>query len=951
MAEQINTQFIKAPTKDKFCEKLSANEIKNSSIVFIEDTQEIWTQGHYYPCPCTKDELETKLRWIETSCTNGKSIIFNRNNDDGGGVKFEHTDNSTSFVGVNNGGQNGMSAQMYARKNGNKSTGVAIRLTTARATYCKNGENEDQNCREILVKEDLDNAESEIKKEINTKYTELDEKIGQTETDLKGQIGTVKSELESKIEETKEDLENEIQNVKSEITGKINGLGDVYNIKGSKDNFSDLKSLPSVKKGDVYNVKNAVTIGDQKYAPGTNFVYTGDTPNQAGTESNWDSLGGTFDLSGVESKIDAANSKIDQTKKDLEDEIGQKEAELNGKIGAVSDKVDDLEQNFETQMQEHESKVDQQIQETKKELENKINQQNTDFNGKITVIEEKIETEIGEAKEEFENQMQQHETEVSKQIEQHKTEITQQITQITKQIEEQGSTAEGKYNQALKDVNLKFTGSADDNSFHGQLQTTGTKLGGGTVSHSTDINIPVASSSSAGIISSADYNKIDTATNDISSVKSQAIKEITPQYTDASSTSACQGNLQIGTTLVNGSPGTQKQVTITIPNATNSKAGAITGSDKSKYDGYNSTIQDIQKNALKEVKTTVQNTTDDTSGYHGVLQTNCKTINDSTSSSNADILIPLASSSSAGLIRKSDYTKWNGYDSKISSSQSDISTIKGQALKDVTNTITENIDNSAGYYGVVTVKGTQINGGTTTHTMDIKVPVATTSKAGLLTSIDKQKYDNYDSRITSIQGSIETGGISKVSGSIVNNTDDAAGYHGIVTLKNELITGEEYNNTFDIKVPLASSSQAGVIKSTDYSKWNSYESSISSIQGNYVKKSGDTMTGSLTCQSKITATGFYESSDINFKDNVKIIDEDDIKKVNEVQLKQFNFKNDSTTKYGVIAQEVEKAGLNNLVSEIDGHKTVDYISLLILKIQALENRVKELESYGKMFNC
>ena len=61
--------------------------------------------------------------------------------------------------------------------------------------------------------------------------------------------------------------------------------------------------------------------------------------------------------------------------------------------------------------------------------------------------------------------------------------------------------------------------------------------------------------------------------------------------------------------------------------------------------------------------------------------------------------------------------------------------------------------------------------------------------------------------------------------------------------------------------------------------------------------------------------------------------------------KSFNFKDDETkTKtYGVIAQQVNAAGLNELVhTDESGALNVDYISLLILKIASLENKVNEL---------
>lgn len=44
----IDKLFIKCPTLELFEEKLKAGEIKNTSIVFIEDVNKIWTQGTYY---------------------------------------------------------------------------------------------------------------------------------------------------------------------------------------------------------------------------------------------------------------------------------------------------------------------------------------------------------------------------------------------------------------------------------------------------------------------------------------------------------------------------------------------------------------------------------------------------------------------------------------------------------------------------------------------------------------------------------------------------------------------------------------------------------------------------------------------------------------------------------------------------------------------------------------
>ena len=96
----------------------------------------------------------------------------------------------------------------------------------------------------------------------------------------------------------------------------------------------------------------------------------------------------------------------------------------------------------------------------------------------------------------------------------------------------------------------------------------------------------------------------------------------------------------------------------------------------------------------------------------------------------------------------------------------------------------------------------------------------------------------------------------------------------------------------------------------------------------------------------IVANSFYNSSDINLKENIASIGESDFEKVNNIDFKSFNFKADEskTKTYGVIAQDVQNAGLNEIVQvNGDGNLSVDYISLLILKIGSLENEIKKLK--------
>lgn len=105
--------------------------------------------------------------------------------------------------------------------------------------------------------------------------------------------------------------------------------------------------------------------------------------------------------------------------------------------------------------------------------------------------------------------------------------------------------------------------------------------------------------------------------------------------------------------------------------------------------------------------------------------------------------------------------------------------------------------------------------------------------------------------------------------------------------------------------------------------------------GSYVRVSGN-----------VSGAAFYENSDMRLKENVKDIE--DVDRVKNVSFKQFNFKDDKekTKRYGVIAQEVEKAGLSNCVGwdgKEESYKSVDYISLLCLAVEQLRKENEELK--------
>jgi hypothetical protein len=97
----------------------------------------------------------------------------------------------------------------------------------------------------------------------------------------------------------------------------------------------------------------------------------------------------------------------------------------------------------------------------------------------------------------------------------------------------------------------------------------------------------------------------------------------------------------------------------------------------------------------------------------------------------------------------------------------------------------------------------------------------------------------------------------------------------------------------------------------------------------------------------ITATeGMFTSSDESLKDDIQFIKGDEISRAKHVQLKSFYYKDDASRRktYGVIAQDVENAGLEELVHyDENGLRSVDYTGLLLLKIAALEKEIDKLK--------
>ena len=122
------------------------------------------------------------------------------------------------------------------------------------------------------------------------------------------------------------------------LNDRISGLGNVYRVKGTKTNLSDVLALTGAKVGDVWNVTNAFTLGGKPYPANTNVVCIIATSSSDHDEGNWDPLGGTVDLSTYVLKSDVVDNTVSSdTNKPLSANqgrlLGARLDELKVKVG------------------------------------------------------------------------------------------------------------------------------------------------------------------------------------------------------------------------------------------------------------------------------------------------------------------------------------------------------------------------------------------------------------------------------------------------------------------------------------------------------------------------------------------------------------------------------------------------------------------------------------------
>lgn len=91
----------------------------------------------------------------------------------------------------------------------------------------------------------------------------------------------------------------------------------------------------------------------------------------------------------------------------------------------------------------------------------------------------------------------------------------------------------------------------------------------------------------------------------------------------------------------------------------------------------------------------------------------------------------------------------------------------------------------------------------------------------------------------------------------------------------------------------------------------------------------------------VTASNFICYSDKTLKTNVEALDES-LNKITQLNGVQFDWKDTGVHSIGMIAQEVEDI-IPEIVSDIDNKKTINYISLIPILVEAIKELKQEIE--------
>ena len=520
----------------------------------------------------------------------------------------------------------------------------------------------------------------------------------------------------------------------------------------------------------------------------------------------------------------------------------------------------------------------------------------------------------------------------------------------------------------LDGLNINNVSNISFSSNAAKVTATISKDNGNAADTSTTVNLPVASSTSAGSMSATDKIELDRI-----STANFALGAVTP-------TTSTVGIAASKTTISSGASAANN---ITLPAATQSVAGVMTAADKVKLDV-------TLPNLIDSNKTNIDNYT--VNGFK--ISTNPVL-------DGADIKITgYTKPSTTGALAAADSV--NGALGKLEKKLDDEVTNRTNAVSNLTNTVNSNKSTIDNY----TINGAKIS---TNPKITVTVggsgnAVTAASFSGTVLTLTKgATYNNYSHPAGS--------GASKSTGLYKFSTDSTSHISGVTAVTKSDITAlgipsSDTNTTYTFAsgtgnftvTPSGGSKQtvsigkpstagtadkvANTLTFTGYQS-KSYDGSaavsvaipskVSDLTNDsgYITSYTDTKntTGSTNSSSKLylvgatsqasnpvtysnsgvytqsgavyASAGFYDTSDMRVKDNIESID---VSKADKIRLVEFDRTDREHHGYGVIAQELETVYPSMVNTDENGFKTVNYSEIYAVKIKYLEDKIAALEA-------
>lgn len=520
----------------------------------------------------------------------------------------------------------------------------------------------------------------------------------------------------------------------------------------------------------------------------------------------------------------------------------------------------------------------------------------------------------------------------------------------------------------LNGLNINNVSNISFSSDAAKVTATISKDNGNAADTSTTVNLPVASSTSAGSMSATDKIELDRI-----STANFALGAVTPT-TSTVRIAASKTTISSGASAANN---------ITLPAATQSVAGVMTAADKVKLDV-------TLPNLIDSNKTNIDNYT--VNGFK--ISTNPVL-------DGADIKITgYTKPSTTGALAAADSV--NGALGKLEKKLDNEVTNRTNAVSNLTNTVNSNKSTIDNY----TINGAKIS---TNPKITVTVggsgnAVTTASFSGTVLTLTKgATYNNYSHPAGS--------GASKSTGLYKFSTDSTSHISGVTAVTKSDITAlgipsSDTNTTYSFSsgtgsftvTPSGGSAQtvsigkpstagtadkvANTLTFTGYQSKSYNGSAAVSVaipskvsdltnDSGYVTSYTDTKNtaGSTNSSSKLyligatsqatnpvtysnsgvytqsgavyASAGFYDTSDMRVKDNIESID---VSKADKIRLVEFDRTDREHHGYGVIAQELETVYPSMVNTDENGFKTVNYSEIYAVKIKYLEDKIAALEA-------